>query len=142
VKINGKQVIDATKSIWITISPMDCRRGQTKDPGACAAARAAVREVPNCIHARIHVGRVYIEKDECWIRYLTSQSLRTEIVSFDRGAKFYPGKHRLIPPTGDSKLRLRRKPEKRGARKPRPNHLRRPRPIHVAEGVRKYGANR
>jgi hypothetical protein len=87
MEINGKPVIDATKSLRIQISREDAGRGKTKDPGQCAAARAILRVVPTAKGARVHLGRTYIETDKEWVRYTTPPSLKTEIVSFDRGGE-------------------------------------------------------
>jgi hypothetical protein len=99
MEINGKKVVDATKPIKIKISQRDATEGATKDPGDCAAARAAKRDVPNCISARVHVGRVYVEQKDKWVRYFTPDALRTEIVAFDRGGTFQPGEYELKAPS-------------------------------------------
>src|SRR3989442_11030231 len=37
-----------------------CKRGSTKTPNSCEAALAAVRQVPNCTEARIHVRSIFL----------------------------------------------------------------------------------
>lgn len=101
MEIAGLKVVDATKPLKITISKADVAKGDTKDPGACAAARAAVRS-GECTEARVHIGRTYLKVKTpsgraAWRRYLTPKSLRTEIVAFDRGATFAPGEYTLVP---------------------------------------------
>lgn len=98
MKINGHSVIDAKKPVKIRITTRDCRVGGNKDPGACAAARAVLREIPDATQARIHISRAYIQNSKgTWTRYLTSPALRTELVAFDRGGAFEPGEYILSP---------------------------------------------
>lgn len=99
MEINGKKVVDATKKIKIHITKRDATDGANKNPSSCAAARAAKRDIPECISARVHIGRVYIETEKKWIRYFTPDSLRTEIIAFDRGGEFQPGEYELKAPT-------------------------------------------
>lgn len=97
MKINGKKVVDAKKPTTIHITPKDIAAGDNKNPSGCAAARAAEHSIEGCISARVHVGRVYIEQESQWVRYNTSNALRTEVVTFDRGGQFEPGAYTLRP---------------------------------------------
>lgn len=99
MEINGKKVVDATKRAKIHITQRDATDGANKNPSSCAAARAAKRDIPECISARVHIGRVYIETPKKWIRFQTPKSLRTEIIAFDRGGSFQPGDYELTPPS-------------------------------------------
>ncbi len=94
MRIAGKKVIDAKHPVMLTITDEDCKRGSTKDPGGCAAALAARRKF-HAKSARVHLGRVHIETPKVWIRYMTPQSLKNEIIAFDRGGYFDAGTHRL-----------------------------------------------
>ncbi len=109
MEINGKKVVDATRRARIVITERDAREGDNKNPSSCAAARAAKRDVPECISARVHVGRVYIETPKQWVRYFTPERLRTEIVAFDRGGSFEPGEYELKPPSKGETERERKK---------------------------------
>lgn len=62
MEINGKKVVDATRKAKIVITARDATEGANKNPSSCAASRAAKRDIPECINARVHIGRVYIEK--------------------------------------------------------------------------------
>lgn len=97
MEINGKKVVNATKPLHLTITDNDVKKGATKDPGGCAAARAVIRTVPNCTKARVHLGCTYVEEGNKWLRYKTPDAIRTEIISFDRGANFTPGEYTLRP---------------------------------------------
>lgn len=134
--IKGRKVVDATKPLVVTIQPRDISKGKDKRPEACAAAKAAVRGIPNCVEARVHLSRVYIKRRDrdVWERYNTGGALRSEIMAFDRGGRFEPGEYTLTPlapsqrtgkKSGTETNRNRKSPSKR-ARK----HL------HVAQGVR------
>lgn len=145
MEINGKRVVDATKPISIHITKRDTTEGDNKNPSSCAAARAVKREIPDCVNARVHIGRVYVETPKQWIRYNTPDALRTEIVAFDRGGSFAPGQYKLQVPE---------KRDYRDARKNRPSGTqtspaKKRRQILVAKvkrhevaGVRPKGANR
>jgi hypothetical protein len=98
MEINGKKVVDATKPVLIHITERDATDGDNKNPSGCAAARAVKRDLPECVSARVHIGRVYVETPKRWIRYETPDALRTEIVAFDRGGTFQPGAYKLQVP--------------------------------------------
>ncbi len=102
MKINGKRVVDATKPVRLHVLPDDVKRGDNKNPSSCAAARAAIREGV-CTKARVHLGRTYLEQGDKWVRYMTGRPLRTEIISFDRGAQFQPGEFTLYKMTPTKK---------------------------------------
>ncbi len=140
MKINGQSVIDSKKPVHIKILKSDCQKGASKDPGACAAARACLRDIPGCKAARVHINKTYLQIDDKWVRYLTPPALRTEIVSFDRGAMFQPGEFvlRAVPP---SEVKGRgKKHSKPTLSRGRPGKQR-PAP-RMLMGVRQHGANR
>lgn len=143
-RINGKLVVAAKRKVTLHISAADVRKGNTKDPGACAAALAAMREIPNCVAARVHLGRVYLLQKDKWLKFKTPEALRGEIIAFDRGGKFEPGDYDLRPmsPSDDPKVRReysRSETNRRGAK----NAINKmPRKLHVVKGVRQHGANR
>jgi len=101
--IDGLPVRNLKHKIRLIISDEDCKKGNKKVPGACAAALAATRQVPNCSEARIHVGRVFLKlknkKQVYWLRGKTTGALRTEIATFDRGGTFEPGVYDINPLT-------------------------------------------
>jgi len=153
MEINGKKVVDATRRARIVITERDTREGDNKNPSSCAAARAAKRDVPECISARVHVGRVYIETPKQWVRYFTPERLRTEIVAFDRGGSFEPGEYELMPPSKGETERAREKKRRSGSDTNRNNNdyssTKYPRKVKVARikrhavaGVRPMGAVR
>lgn len=137
MKIDGLPVVDAKKKCVINIKMADVKSAKTKDPGACAAAKACLRAT-KVEQARVHIGRVYLLRGNKWERYLTPKALRSEIISFDRGAKFQPGVFTLYAPHPTAKVGKmqgsatgqRDKPKKKRAK------------YHIVSGVRQYGANR
>lgn len=145
MEINGKRVVDATRKLSIKILKADTVKGANKDPGACAAARAAKRS-PNCLSARVHLGRVYIEQKDKWLRFKTGDALRSEIIAFDRGGSFQPGTYEIRPPapsdTEKGRNELRRRKDREAIDPNRPNKVKRHRKLHVVHGVRQRGANR
>lgn len=131
--IGGKKVVNAKKRVTLTISEADARTGASKEPNACAAAKAAMREVPNCVEARIHIGRAYLldKHQNKWVRYKTSDALRSEIIAFDRGGSFEPGDYDLIPLSPSDLAPKRERPSAGVGGKPK-QHRR----LHVVKGIR------
>ena len=87
---------DADKPVEISVSRKDCKDAKKLNPSECALARAARRE----LHADgviIGMQSSYIIKDRIAMRFATPESVRREIVSFDRHQDFAPGDYYLIP---------------------------------------------
>lgn len=142
MKINGLPVTDADKKVKLHILAADVTKGNTKDPGACAAARACIREL-GAKAARVHIGRTYVQFDKKWVRFNTGGALRGEIIAFDRGGKFEPGEYTLTPiPPGEKARRGKRQggPDKTSRESRR--HVRKRAKPHVVTGIRAHGANR
>jgi len=151
MRINGMDVFDATKPLMININKTDATNGKGKDPGACAAALAAMRSL-GATKARVHLSRVYLELDptalgiksresKVWIRYQTPHSLRSEIIALDRGGKVAPGAHKLIPPKPCIQLAKRKKQLRNKNAKKTPQRGNRAL-YHKVADVRARGANK
>ncbi len=138
MRIDGLKVVDPRSPIVITVTPRDAKNGQNKNPSGCAAALACVRDVPGCTQARVHLGRTYLRLEDKWLRFKTPRPLRTEIVSFDRGAIFQPGEFRLEPLAPSDRAKGKRQG---GADKPKKKFAKK-RTYHTITGVRQHGANR
>jgi hypothetical protein len=161
--INDVPVLDATKPAKITITPLDVRRGNAKDPSACAAARACMHTL-RAAHARVYVGRTFVElpaktarrygarpeskRGAVWVRFRTPTALRTEIVSFDRSKQFDPGEYILPPPQPSHRATGKRYGGKtprgiaaaaaRSMDRRKKKKYKRPAARHVLGGVRHY----
>lgn len=96
MKIDGKPVKDTKRRVVLTITERDVARGKSKQPDACAAAKACVRQL-GALSARVYTSRTYVEFPRHWERFHTPSNLRTEIISFDRGHAFEPGDYTLRP---------------------------------------------
>lgn len=152
MEINGKKVVDATSKAKIHITQTDAIKGANKDPGACAAARAAKRDIADCLSARVHIGRVYVEHKTKWVRYFTPDALRTEIIAFDRGGTFQLGVYELKPPSKTETEEARKeyrtddrhKNKKAAAKAKSPRNTLKIARIkrHNVSGIRPSGANR
>lgn len=150
MKINGIPVIDANKPVLIKVTAKDVENGNRKDPGGCAMALAAKRAF-HAKEARVHVGRTYVKIEdskgkEKWLRFKTGDSLRTELVSFDRGQQFLEGEYRLSPMPPSDLLKAKRPGGNNRigvSRKERPRRLRIARKrYHITSGIRAHGANK
>ena len=140
MKIDGVKVVDARKKVHIRITADDVIKGNSKDPGACAAALACMRDL-HVTQARVHVARTYVKMNGHWLRFSTPESLKSEVVAFDRGGKFMPGDYALTPMSPAGRLgAVRAKPSKNTGTHPQRKPARKV--IHRTAGVRGYGANR
>ena len=138
-KIAGFPVRNMTKRIKLHITKADCAKGNKKMPNSCAAAVALARQVSGCLEARVHIGRVFLlmqdsNKKKFWLRGKTPNSLRTEIVSFDRDGTFEPGEY-LINPLSPSERTGKQEGTKPKFKRGRPGHHRQPpRILHNVRG--------
>ena len=93
--IDGQPVGNAAKSIRVTITPDDIKKGKPLEPNACAIARAVLRQVPGATDVMAHLDCVYIRRAKEWLRYKTPEYAKREITAFDRGGWFAPGEVEL-----------------------------------------------
>jgi hypothetical protein len=143
--IAGKPVVNAHRKITLHISAKEANAGASKEPGSCAAALAAIREIPNCTMARVHLGRAYIfnKTKEHWVRYKTTDALRSEIIAFDRGGKFEPGEYDLRPLSPSDLAGKGKNFVSSSTNRSNPKHVgKMPRKLHVVKGVRERAAKR
>jgi len=97
MKINGKRVVDAKKSLILEVTGDDIKHSNPLDPAGCAAAVAVMRQ-EGVAHAYVHLSKVYIEQPRYWIRYESPRALRQEVVVFDRKGEFEPNEFKLNAP--------------------------------------------
>lgn len=140
MKIAGLPVVTSRKSLKLHITTTDCKKGRTKDPGACAAALALIRTVEGCSKARVHIGRTYLQVGKKWLKFRTPGALRSEIVAFDRGGVFEPGDYTLMPLAPSERAREGEAKTLGAPKRGRPGYHRAA--PHTITGVRAHGANR
>jgi len=87
--IDGIPVTDALKPLMLHVLAGDCKGAI---PEACDfRCRSRHQRELGAIDCRVHLGRVYIRQNKGnWQRYGTPNSLRNEIIAFDRGGQFAP----------------------------------------------------
>jgi hypothetical protein len=143
MRINGIKVKDAAKPLEIVVMPGDIAKGDSKNPSNCVMAVAIKRQL-HVVDTRVHLSRIYVRTapDE-WVRYAAPQSMRSEIIAFDRGGKFVPGSHTLSAIKPSIKLGRKAKPTKKvqGTHPQRGHRIAR-RHNHTLAGIRPHGANR
>jgi hypothetical protein len=93
---NVKVCVDATKPVEVSVNRADCKMAKRLNPSECALAQAAKREL-KVDGVVIGMSTSYIIKGDQAIRFSTPNSVRTEIVSFDRHQDFAPGDYYLTP---------------------------------------------
>jgi hypothetical protein len=96
MKIAGLEVVDVSSPIHLHILAIDIVDADKQNPATCAAARACCRQL-KAEAALVHLGRTYVRKGNKWRRYFTPESLRRELIAFDRGGAFMPGDFKLSP---------------------------------------------
>jgi hypothetical protein len=94
-----RTVSDARVPLEITVEPRDRRRGKLKSPADCAMAQACKRQ-EGADGALVRLSSAFIIDGTHATRYNVPESVRREIVSFDRHGDFQPGRYRLaaVPP--------------------------------------------
>jgi len=113
--INGLPIKNAVESLLIHITGPDVKSARPKRPDFCVVALAIKREM-RAREVRVHLGRVYVRTTGThWTRYITPGSLRTEIISFDRGGRFALGVHTLGK---FGPVKLKKAGKTQGTRKP------------------------
>ena len=127
-RIAGRQIKNATKPLIITVKPCDVKEANIKEPSQCVMARAILRQEHT--EARVHISRIYVKsKDGYWYRYGVPESLRSEIIAFDRGGAFLPDTFEVMPlrkshrATGKAKGSETNKTRNRKLHKPRKKHV-------------------
>jgi hypothetical protein len=131
-KERGIPMIDSRRNIVVEVSSKDCKAAEG-NPKDCALARAVKREYKGkgVLAAYFLRTSAWLEYEDKLVRFDLPISVQKEIVSFDRGAGFAPGKYSLskVPPS--SKLGTRPRPPGK-----RSNGRGRRTVIHRTEGVR------
>lgn len=93
---NVTEAVDSDRHVDVVVEKRDAREGTKRDPNECAMARAIKREY-QADGAIIGMSYSYIIKKNKAIRFKAPASVRTEIVSFDRGHDFEAGEYSLSP---------------------------------------------
>jgi hypothetical protein len=92
---NVTKVVDARSPLHIAVTARDCKNSNSKEPSACAMARACEREFDGAI---ISTTVAYVIQGGTAKRYRVPQSVARELVSFDRNHEFAPGDYHLKAP--------------------------------------------
>ena len=97
-QIDGFPVVDAKRPLKLEVTRADCNAATRKNPGCCAVAKACGREL-KIKGVRVHLSRLYLLAGKTWTRYIVHNSMRSEIIAFDRGGKFQPGVYTFAAPS-------------------------------------------
>jgi hypothetical protein len=100
----GWPLVDASEDLEIEVTKSDVLSSKKGDPHNCAAAVATKRQLK--AEVEVHISRTYVKdnKHKRYIRFLTPESIRREITSFDRSAIFEPGEYVLKAASPGQKL--------------------------------------
>lgn len=128
-----RQVRDATEPLRIRVRTSDIQQGEVKIAENCALSLACRRQ-QKCDAAIIRMRVAYLIFGTRAVRYKVPESVRRELVAFDRARAFEPGLYQLSVPIPSARLgevRPRRTGPHRRSRTTSVQVLR-----HVTAGVR------
>lgn len=138
-KERGIPMLDANKPIVVDVTPADCRKADRKNPEQCALARAVERMYKDqgVVSAYFFRSCAWLEYKDKLVRYHLPPSMQKEIVSFDRGAGFAPGKYQLskVAESGTYAAVQKRSAKRLGRHQPASGRIKR-RFVHRTEGIR------
>ena len=87
---------DSDKAVNVEVNKRDIHNSKPLDPTDCAMAKAFKRST-NVDAAVVGISSSYLIKGKTAIRFKTPQSVRQEIISFDRYGDFDEGSYYLAP---------------------------------------------
>lgn len=90
------QVIDANKPAIVEVTAADNTGAEVKNPAFCAFAKACHRAF-KANGVLIMLTTSYIIKNKAAVRYINTEAISREVVSFDRKAGFDLGFYKLAP---------------------------------------------
>lgn len=98
-----ESVSDGRRNVLIDVTSNDDKMSHKKDHNSCALAVACKRskKLDGVIVSR---KIMYLVKGKHATRYVISEAACREIVSFDRGGGFAPGRYQLNAPTSTARL--------------------------------------
>jgi hypothetical protein len=134
---DGTAVIDAKRPLRIRVIKEDLASARRKDPGNCAIAQA-VKRCAGVEAVRVHTSRVYVRRHKTapWERYETPNSIRVELVAFDRGASFQEDEYVLPPPSKSHRIGMRETWKRRKKREAYTGKKRKT--PHIFHGIRHH----
>ncbi len=89
-----KKVIHATEPVSVRVGKADCKEGRRLLTDDCALARAAKRQM-KADGVAIRLSDSFVVKGDTAIRFKTPETVKRELVSFDRHQDFASGTYRL-----------------------------------------------
>tara|TARA_R110000824_G_scaffold12903_5_gene56311 strand:+ start:1432 stop:1863 length:432 start_codon:yes stop_codon:yes gene_type:complete len=133
--VNGIQCVDATEPLTFTVTKNDVALASRKDHPNCAIARSLMKQTGRDVlvsRSRVYVKQTY---QDVWVRYISKNSLREQLISFDQGGTFSNGEYSLNPAQPCKKLG-----QHTGGQKKVSSPKRRSKPVKLT-GVRRHAGN-
>lgn len=90
-------VVDAVAPLEVIVRPSDNKKGISFTPTECALARACKRQF-KVSGAIVNLSFSYLINGTQAIRFSNNETIRREVVTFDRHKAFLPGIYYLRPP--------------------------------------------
>jgi len=101
-------IVDATEPLVLDIRPLDTRYAQSRNPEACAVARALLRSLDGVIGVKIGAETALVHFGDRVVRYFISTETRKMVKAYDK-ADFFPSgvTAKLLPPPPSRQLGAR-----------------------------------
>lgn len=134
-RVLGIQCVDATEVLTFTVTKNDVALASRKDHANCVIARSLLKQTGSDV--LICRSRVYVKQTDkdLWVRYVSLNSMREQLIAFDQGGDFEEGEYCLKPPPPCKKLG-----QHTGGQKKSPRPKRRAKPVKLT-GVRNYAGH-
>ena len=129
---NVTSIIDASRIAMVEVTERDSSSKAVKQHTACAMAVACKRKF-NLDGVIISRSLAYLIKGKQARRFLLPESVKREIISFDRGSTFEPGLYELAVVSESLRMDAKKRPTNRdrGKRGTKPKRFR-----HLTKNVR------
>lgn len=103
MRMNGKNVLDATTTLTLKVTSNDVKKAVSNDPNNCAIAKSLKRSYRplNVIVKNMYV---YVENEVYWERFMISVEDRKMIRVFDKEKYFRAGYYTLLVPSPSFRL--------------------------------------
>jgi len=101
-------VVESTRHVGFYVGEELCRRGKRDNPGACALALAARRDIRGLQGVQVYRAVAYLVFKTHIERFVISTATRKAIEHFDRTGEFRPGLYEFAPVNPSARLAFKR----------------------------------
>ncbi len=95
--LNGKEIVDATEPLTISVTKRDLKKARQRNPMCCALAQGCAH-LDGVVSSRIGTKIALIELEDKVQRYAVQPEDTEKIRAFDNANYFQAGTYTLVPP--------------------------------------------